>query len=376
MRKVNIPFNQPYVTGKEIDYVKEACELGVLSGDGKFTKYASELLTNGLRCKKILLTPSCTAALEMMAILLDIKEGDEVIMPSYTFVSTANAFALRGAKIVFCDIDSDTLNIDPISLEKLISKNTKAIIPVHYAGNSCDMNAINKFKSKDISILEDAAQALFSSYNNTPLGTIGRLGAFSFHETKNIHCGEGGALVINDDDLIDRAEYIRDKGTNRSSFFRGEIDKYTWVDIGSSYLLGELSAAFLSAQIEDGMKITNERIKIWSYYNQSLAPLEASGKLRLPKLTTGATQNAHMFYLILNCAEDRNKFIEYSREQGVQSIFHYVPLHSAPAAKYFSDSSSELFNTESLSSRLVRLPLWIGVDKERVVNLVYSYFRS
>lgn len=371
-----IPFNKPYITGDEINYVQDVCERGIISGDGFYTKKASLSLEKVCQSSKILLTPSCTAALEMTALLLNIMPGDEVIMPSFTFVSTANAFALRGAKIIFCDIDADTLNINPSLIKILITSKTKAIVPVHYAGNSCDMDAIMNYSTDSISIIEDAAQGIFATYKDKPLGSIGRLGAISFHETKNISCGEGGALLVNDPNLVERAEHIREKGTNRSSFFRGESDKYTWVDIGSSFLLGDMSAAFLLAQIQNGAEITQKRLSMWDFYFKSLSHLEFCGKITLPKLTIGASHNAHMFYFLANTAKERGEFLEFSRNQKVQSIFHYVPLHNAPASSKYSEARHELPITEALSSRLVRLPMWIGVNQNRVLEVVNSFYSS
>ena len=359
----HIPFNKPYMTGKELLYIAEAHSIGVLAGDGPFTKKCHAWLEANTGTKKAFLTHSCTAALEMAAILADIQPGDEVIMPSYTFVSTANAFVLRGAIPVFVDIRSDTLNIDEMLIEAAITPRTKVVVPVHYAGVACEMDVIMDIASRhNLLVVEDAAQAVMSTYKGKSLGTIGHLGAYSFHETKNIISGEGGALLVNDDYLVERAEIIREKGTNRSRFFRGQVDKYTWVDIGSSYLPSEVIAAFLWAQMEEAQSITQRRLAIWHRYHEAFAISEESGKLRRPIVPEGCQQNAHMYYVLLESLEKRTHAIAQLKEAGVNSVFHYVPLHNSPAGKKFGRSIGELPNTENFSDRLLRLPLWIGVE--------------
>jgi dTDP-4-amino-4,6-dideoxygalactose transaminase len=317
-----------------------------------------------------LLTHSCTAALEIAALLLNIKAGDEVIMPAYTFVSTANAFALRGATPVFVDIRPDTLNIDESEIEAAITPRTKAIVPVHYAGVGCEMDTImDMAKRRDLSVVEDAAQGVMSTYKGRPLGSIGHLGAYSFHETKNIISGEGGALLANDERFVERAEIIREKGTNRGQFFRGQVDKYTWMDIGSSYLPGEIIAAFLWAQMEEAQLITNRRLAIWQQYHDALAPLEAAGKLRRPIIPAECQHNAHMYYILVDSLATRTRLIKALNEQSISAVFHYVPLHRAPAGTQYARIHGELNNTEHLSDCLLRLPLWVGMDSvDRVVE--------
>jgi dTDP-4-amino-4,6-dideoxygalactose transaminase len=365
-----IPFNWPYMTGKELYYIAEAHFNGRLAGDGPFTKHCHQWLEERTGCIKALLTHSCTAALEIAALLLDIEAGDEIIMPSYTFVSTANAFALRGAIPVFVDIRSDTLNIDETKIEAAITSRTKAIVPVHYAGVACEMDTIMDIaKRHHLWVIEDAAQGIMSSYKGRPLGSIGHLGAYSFHETKNIISGEGGALLVNDEHFVERAEIIREKGTNRGQFFRGQVDKYTWMDIGSSYLPGEIIAAFLWAQMEEADLITQRRLTVWNLYHQALQGLEAAGKLRRPIVPAECQHNAHMYYVLLNSYATRTRVIKELNQQGINTVFHYVPLHLAPAGKRHSRVHGELINTEDLSDRLLRLPLWIGMDDvARVVN--------
>ena len=312
---------------------------------------------------KALLTHSCTAALEMAAILADIQAGDEVIMPSYTFVSTANAFVLRGAVPVFVDIRQDTLNIDETRIEAAITEKTKAIVPVHYAGVSCEMDVIMDIARRhDLLVIEDAAQGIMSTYKGRPLGSIGHMATLSFHETKNIISGEGGALLINDPALVERAEIIREKGTNRSQFFRGQVDKYSWVDVGSSFLPGEIIAAFLWAQMEEAESITRRRLDIWRTYHQWLEPLEEKGVIRRPAVPNDCVHNAHMYYLILSDLEARTAFIAKLREKGIHAVFHYIPLDSAPMGRQFGRASNDLVFTHDLSSRLVRLPLWVGME--------------
>ncbi|MGA9666222.1 MAG: dTDP-4-amino-4,6-dideoxygalactose transaminase [Gallionella sp.] len=360
----HIPFNKPYMTGKELRYIAEAHSMGILAGDGPFTRKCHSWLEANSGSKKALLTHSCTAALEMAAILADIRPGDEVIMPSYTFVSTANAFVLRGGVPVFVDIRADTLNIDETLIEAAITPRTKAIVPVHYAGVACEMDAIMDIAQRHgLLVIEDAAQAVMSTYQGKPLGGIGHLGAYSFHETKNIISGEGGALLVNDGRLAERAEIIREKGTNRSQFFRGQVDKYTWVDIGSSYLPGEVIAAFLWAQMEEARSITQKRLEIWHRYDEALRPLEDSGKLRRPIIPEDCRHNAHMYHILLESLEKRTEVLAQLNRQGVNAVFHYVPLHSSHAGKQFGRASGILRHTGDLSDRLLRLPLWVGMDE-------------
>lgn len=359
-----IPFNKPYMTGQEYEYIDQAHANRKLAGDGVFTKLCHQWIEQNTGTKKALLTHSCTAALEMAAILAEVKAGDEVIMPSYTFVSTANAFVLRGAVPVFVDIRQDTLNIDETLIEAAITPKTKAIVAVHYAGVACEMDTIMSIAQKhDLLVIEDAAQAVMSNYKGKALGTIGHLGAFSFHETKNVISGEGGALLINDDRFIKRAEIIREKGTNRSTFLRGEVNKYTWVDIGSSYLPSEIIAAFLWAQLQKAEDITKKRLQIWQQYHQILAKFEDKGLLRRPIVPDGCTQNAHMYYILLNSLEHRTQVIDKLKQKEIYPVTHYVPLHSSPAGLIYSRKHNHLTLTEDLSDRLLRLPLWIGLDQ-------------
>lgn len=365
-----IPFNKPFMTGKELWYISQAHHNGQLSGDGPFTRKCHAWLEAETGCRKALLTHSCTAALEMAAILAEIRPGDEVIMPSYTFVSTANAFVLRGGVPVFVDIRPDTLNIDETRIEAAITPRTKAIVPVHYAGVPCEMDTIMAIAGRhNLIVIEDAAQALMASYKGRPLGSIGHLAALSFHETKNIISGEGGALLINDDRFAERAEVIREKGTNRSQFFRGQVDKYTWCDIGSSYLPGELTAAFLLAQMEEAQSITARRLAIWETYHSGLAALAATGQIRRPVIPQGCQHNAHMYYVLLDTVGKRTEMIGKLKDQGVSAVFHYVPLHSAPAGRKFGRTSGDLTNTEKLAGQLLRLPLWLGLEKEQTLVL-------
>lgn len=359
-----IPFNKPFMTGGELANIAEAHRAGHLSGDGPFTRRCHEELQRLCAAPKALLTHSCTAALEMAALLLDLKAGDEVIMPSYTFVSTASAFVLRGAVPVFVDIREDTLNIDERLIEAAIGPRTKAICVVHYAGVACEMDVIMEIARRHgLKVVEDAAQAIMSTYKGQPLGTIGDYGALSFHETKNIISGEGGALLCRDRESGERAEIIREKGTNRSRFFRGQVDKYTWVDIGSSFLPGEITAAFLTAQIEDADGITARRLAIWDRYHSWVAAHELAGRLRRPIVPPDRTHNAHMYYLLLPSLKHRTRFIQRMKEQGVQTVFHYIPLHSSPAGVAYCRTASDMAVTDSVSERLVRMPLWIGVEE-------------
>jgi len=366
---MNIPFNKPHLTGKELHYVAEAHARGQLAGDGYFTKRCSQWLEQRSVAAKALLTHSCTAALEMAAILADIQPGDEVIMPSYTFVSTANAFVLRGGVPVFVDIRADTLNIDETLIEAAITPRSRAIVPVHYAGVACEMDSIMDISRRhQLVVIEDAAQGVMASYKGRPLGTIGHLGCYSFHETKNIISGEGGALLINDATLAERAEIIREKGTNRSQFFRGQVDKYTWVDIGSSYLPGEIIAAFLWAQMQEAEDITGNRLAIWEQYHAGLAGIEAEGRLRRPIVPPDCQHNAHMYYLLMRDLDDRMAFIDTMKQQGIHCVFHYTPLHSAPQGRIGGRASGTLPVTSSLADRLVRLPLWVGLgDMQKTI---------
>lgn len=366
---MHIPFNKPHLTGKELHYVAEAHARGQLAGDGYFTKRCSQWLEQRSGSSKALLTHSCTAALEMAAILADIQAGDEIIMPSYTFVSTANAFVLRGGIPVFVDIRSDTLNIDESLIEAAITPRTKAIVPVHYAGVACEMDTIMDIARRhNLLVIEDAAQGVMASYKGRPLGTIGHMGCYSFHETKNIISGEGGALLINDASLTERAEIIREKGTNRSQFFRGQVDKYTWVDIGSSYLPGEIIAAFLWAQMQEAEDITVSRLAIWEQYHAVFAAMEADGRVRRPVVPAECQQNAHMYYLLMRDLDDRTAFIDAMKEHGIYCVFHYVPLHSAPQGRIGGRAMGRLPVTSDLADRLVRLPLWVGLgDMQKAI---------
>jgi dTDP-4-amino-4,6-dideoxygalactose transaminase len=368
-----IPFNKPYLTGKELHYISEAHARGQLSGDGYFTKKCNAWLEEKTGCHKALLTHSCTAALEMAAILADIQPGDEVIMPSYTFVSTANAFVLRGGAPVFVDIREDTLNIDERLIEAAITPRTKAIVPVHYAGVACEMDTIMAIaRNHNLLVIEDAAQGVMATYKGRLLGSIGDMGCYSFHETKNIVSGEGGALLINNTAFADRAEIIREKGTNRSQFFRGQVDKYTWVDIGSSYLPGELIAAFLWAQMEEAKAITNKRLEIWNHYHEAFVELEVGGRLRRPVIPDDCVHNAHMYYLLLRDLEDRTRFMAQTKERAISCVFHYVPLHSSQFARDGKgDPPPRLRLTSECSDRLVRLPLWVDLLGQQN-ELIYS----
>ena len=374
-----IPFNKPYLTGKELHYISEAHARGQLAGDGYFTKKCSAWLEEKTGCHKALLTHSCTAALEMAAILADIQPGDEVIMPSYTFVSTANAFVLRGGVPVFVDIREDTLNIDERRIEAAITPRTKAIVPVHYGGVACEMDAIMAIaRNYNLLVIEDAAQGVMATYKGRPLGSIGDLGCYSFHETKNIISGEGGALLINNPAFSDRAEIIREKGTNRSQFFRGEIDKYTWVDIGSSYLPGELIAAFLWAQMEEAESITAKRLEIWNNYRLGFSANGLPPEVLPYQVSSNSKSNAHMYYLKLPSLDARTSFINEMKSKGINCVFHYIPLHKS---SYVHQSSyAENFNkkyfpiTENISDTLVRLPLWCGVEdyQPEIIKAVLS----
>ena len=362
--ELNIPFNKPFMTGRELQRIAQAHANGHLSGDGEFTQYCNTWLERNTGVHRALLTTSCTAALEMAALLLNLRPGDEVIMPSYTFVSTANAFVMHGAVPVFIDIRSDTLNVDESLIESAITARTRAICVVHYAGVACEMDTIMEIALRHgLAVVEDAAQGIMSTYRGASLGAIGNLGALSFHETKNIIAGEGGALLCRDSLFTERAEIIREKGTNRSRFYRGQVDKYTWVDLGSSFLPGEIIAAFLSAQMDDAIELTARRLRIWQEYHHWAAPLEAEGLLRRPRVPDHCGHNAHMYYLLLPSEKMRSVFIEQMKRAGINTVFHYVPLHTAPAGVKFGRTEGALKNTDDLSSRLVRMPLWLGIEE-------------
>lgn len=376
----NIPFNKPFIIGNELDYIADAVKSGHLAGDGKYTKLCHAWLEQRFGAKKALLTHSCTAALEMAAILSEVGSGDEVIMPSYTFVSTANAFVLRGAIPVWCDIREDTLNIDETKIEALITPRTKVIVPVHYAGVGCDMDTIMEIAKKHrLLVVEDAAQGVNAMYKGRYLGTIGHLGCYSFHETKNVISGEGGALMINEERFIERAEIIREKGTDRSKFFRGEIDKYTWVDIGSSFLPSELVAAFLYAQLEHLPHITGKRLALCQRYMAELQELGARCKIRLPTCPDSCSHNGHMFYLLLDNEKVRNQFIDHLKSCGIRSVFHYVPLHSSPMGQKIGHYSKPLAVTDRAASCLVRLPCYYGLsdsEQKKIIASVKSFLST
>lgn len=361
-----IPFNRPPVLETSFDYMRQAAEeQGKICGDGIFTKKCSAWMEERFQAQKVLLATSCTHALELAALLCDIQPGDQVIMPSYTFVSTANAFALRGAEIVFVDIRPDTMNLDERLVEAAITPKTKVIVPVHYAGAACEMDAVLDIARRHgLLVVEDAAQGVMSTYHGRALGTLGDLGCYSFHETKNYSMGEGGALVINRPDLIERAEILREKGTNRSRFLRGQVDKYTWVDVGSSYLPSELNAAYLYAQLELADEINHDRLKSWSAYQEALAPLQEKGLLELPAPPEGCRHNAHMFYIKVGGLEQRTRLIQFLKERGIGTAFHYVPLHSSPAGIGRGRfHGSDRYTTQE-SGRLLRLPMFYGLPKE------------
>ena len=358
-----IPFNRPRLTGRELEYVQQAADRGQLAGNGVFTGRCEEWLRRTIGAARVLLTHSCTAALEMSALLLDVGSGDEVIMPSFTFVSTANAFVIRGATPVFVDIRPDTLNLDETLVETAITPRTRAIVVVHYAGVGAEMDALLQTAARhSLAVGEDAAQGLMSTYKERPLGAIGSYGTLSFHETKNIVCGEGGALLVGDRAQVARAEIVREKGTNRSRFLRGEIDKYTWVDVGSSYLPGEILAAFLYAQMEQADEITRRRLAIWDAYHSAFADLERKEIVRRPVVPAYCRHNAHIYYLLVRDHAERNRVLAELKERGIGALFHYVPLHSSPAGRKFGRCATSMEVTDDLSGRLIRLPLWLGVE--------------
>ena len=375
-----IGFNIPIYMDESINCIKKATENRKICGDGEFTKKCSELMEEKFNAKKILLTTSCTSALEMAAILLDIQPGDEVILPSYTFVSTADAFVMVGAKIVFVDINPKTMNIDENKIEEAITSKTKAIVVVHYAGISPDMDRIMKIaKEHNLKVVEDSAQGVMAKYKDKYLGTIADLGCYSFHETKNYSMGEGGAIVINDPELIERAEIIREKGTNRNKFFRGEIDKYTWVDYGSSYLPSELNCAYLYPQLEKAEMINNDRLTSWNYYKDGLKELEKDGCITLQYVPEYSEHNAHMFYIKAKNLEERTKLIEYLKSKGIQAVFHYIPLHTSPAGMRFGRFFGEDKYTTSESEKLVRLPMYYGLtrkEQDEVIDAIKKFYKN
>ncbi|MDD6207338.1 MAG: dTDP-4-amino-4,6-dideoxygalactose transaminase [Clostridiales bacterium] len=373
-----ISFNVPPMVGTELDYITQAVHNHKISGDGEFTKKASQWLKEKTKTEKVLLTTSCTHALEMAALLCHIQPGDEVIMPSFTFVSTADAFALRGAKIVFVDIRPDTMNIDENLIEAAVTERTKVIVPVHYAGVSCEMDTIMKIASKyHLKVVEDAAQGMMSSYKGKALGTIGDYGCYSFHETKNYSMGEGGALLLSKPEDIEEAEIIREKGTNRSKFFRGQVDKYTWVAAGSSYLPSEINVAYLWAQLLEAEKINENRMQSWNRYYQSLLPLSQAGLIELPVVPKDCIHNAHMFYLKAKDLEERDALIRYLKENGIIAVFHYIPLHTSSAGKQYGRFYGEDVYTTKESERLLRLPMYYGLkeeDQNKVVNTIKKFY--
>ncbi|NME82786.1 dTDP-4-amino-4,6-dideoxygalactose transaminase [Clostridium sp. SM-530-WT-3G] len=376
-----IPFNIPPVVGKEEQYIRQVIrENGKLCGDGEFTKKCNNWIEENLKAQKVLLTTSCTHALEMAAILCDIKPGDEVIAPSYTFVSTVNAFVLRGARIVFVDIRPDTMNINEELIEDAITEKTKVIIPVHYAGVACEMNKIMDIARKyNLFVVEDAAQGIMSTYKGQSLGTIGDFGCYSFHETKNYSMGEGGAIVIQNQNFNERAEIIREKGTDRSKFFRGQVDKYSWIDIGSSFLPSELNAAYLYAQLTEAEKINNDRMKYWNLYYKGLKNLEIRNLINLPFIPKDCIHNAHMFYIKCKNLEERNELIKYLKENNILSVFHYIPLHSTKAGAHFSRFHGEDIYTTKESERLLRLPMYFSITEELVnyvVEKIISFYNK
>lgn len=370
-----IPFNKPYSSINEINNIIESINSGKICGDGKFTHLCNDWFLENIG-KKILLTTSCTSALEMMAILLDAKAGDEVIMPSFTFVSTANAFVLRGLVPVFVDIRPDTLNLDEEKVEAAITEKTRAIVPVHYAGVGCNMDRLREIAKKhNLYLFEDAAQGFGSKYKNQPLGTIGDLGTYSFHETKNIISGEGGCLIINNEKFMERAEIIREKGTNRSKFFRGQVDKYTWVDVGASYLPSDMIAAYLYAQLLNSKEINRKRMDVWNRYNNFFEKYEQQGQIRRPIIPDDCVHNAHMYYILFNDLATRTKFISYLKENNVSSVFHYIPLHSSPAGIKYGRTHGDMAITDKVSDTLVRLPLFYELSEDNI-NYIFEVIQK
>ena len=375
-----IPFNRSHIAGNELTYITEAVRAGELKGDSSFTLQCHKWLEQTFSIQKALLTPSCTAALELAAILVDLKPGDEVILPSFTFTSTANAFLLRGATLRFIDIRPDTLNLDESKLPQFINEHTKVICPVHYAGVACEMDSILTLaRAHSLSVIEDAAHGIMAKYKGRFLGSLGDLATFSFHQTKNYNAGEGGALAINNPQYEARAEIIREKGTNRSSFFRGEVDKYSWVDLGSSYLPSEIVSAFLWGQFEYAHQINEQRLAIWNTYAEELGELEDKGHCRLPRVPRECEHNGHMFYLLMNSAKERSEFISWMKDTRIGAVFHYLPLHTAPMGRSLGYESGMLPVTEDIAERIVRLPLYCGLTREQidiVVNRAKSFFRK
>ena len=375
-----IRFNVPPVAGKEMEYIKQAVESHHICGDGPFTKQCNKWIEETTGCKKALLTTSCTHALEMAAIMCDFQNGEEVILPSYTFSSTANCFIPTGAKLVFVDIDPKTMNIDPDLIEQAITDKTKAICVMHYAGVACDMDKIMEIAHRhNLIVIEDAAQAVMSTYKGKPLGTFGTFGCFSFHETKNYSMGEGGALLINDEAYIEKAEILREKGTDRSKFFRGQVDKYSWRDYGSSYLPSELNAAYLWAQLEMAEEINADRLASWDKYYKALKPLADEGKIELQLHPEGCMHNAHMFFIKLKDLEERTNFIKHMKENDILTVFHYVPLHSAPAGLKYGRFAGDAVYTTKESDRLVRLPLYYNMDaadQQKVIDTILSFWKE
>ena len=380
MSKYRIPFNKPFLAGKELYYIAQSVLSGHTAGDGTFTKKCQTFMEDKFAANKILLTHSCTAALEMAAILCGIQPGDEVIIPSFTFVSTANAFYTRGARPVFVDIQNNSLSIDVDQIEDAITERTRVIVPVHYAGVGCKMNTIMDIaKRHKLYVVEDAAQGVNAKYNNTYLGTIGDIGTYSFHETKNYICGEGGAIVINNEKFIERADIIREKGTNRSKFIQGEVDKYTWVDIGSSYLPSDLLAAFLYAQLENMDSISKRRCELYKYYYKELIPLANDGKLRLPYISSECESNSHMFYIVLNDENARNALMDHLKCRGILAVFHYLPLHLSKIGRSIGYTDGQLPITEAMSGRLLRLPFYYELKQEEqdeIVAAIKDFYQS
>ncbi|MBR5419989.1 MAG: dTDP-4-amino-4,6-dideoxygalactose transaminase [Lachnospiraceae bacterium] len=377
---MKIPFNIPPHTGKELEYIRQCIDARKICGDGSFTKKCNAWIEERTGVKKALLTTSCTHATEMAALLLNIKEGDEVILPSYTFVSTADAFVLRGATAVFVDIRPDTMNIDEQLIEAAVTEKTKAIVPVHYAGVACEMDTIMDIaKRHGLYVVEDAAQGVMASYKGKALGAIGDMGCYSFHETKNYSMGEGGALLLKDERFSDLAEIIREKGTDRSRFFRGEVDKYTWQEAGSSYLPSDMNAAYLYAQLEIADEINNERLKIWNTYNEGLKELEDAGKISLPVIPEGCEHNAHMFYIKTKDIDERAALIDFLGEKKIKAVYHYIPLHSAPAGKKYGRFFGEDRYTTKESERILRLPMYRGLTEEEndyIIRCVKEFYKS
>ena len=375
-----INFNEAPFLGSEFDYIKEVIDNKHISGDGKYTKLCNEILENRMGVKKALVTNSCTAALEMSALMLNLEPSDEVICPSFTFVTTASSFALRGAKIVFLDIKNDTLNLDENLLEQAITPKTKAIIPVHYAGVSCEMDKILEIAKKyNLKIVEDAAQAVGSFYKEKPCGSIGDLGCYSFHETKNISCGEGGALLVNDENFIEQAEIVREKGTNRSKFFRGQVDKYTWVELGSSYLPSDMLAAYLYPQLSEMEQINDRRIELWNNYHKNFEEFESKGIIKRPYVPVNCKHNAHMYYLRFGSLDIRTKFINFMKQNEIMCVFHYIPLHSSPAGQKYGQVVGKMDITNNVSDTLVRLPLFYGMNfemQEIIINKIFLFLKN